>query len=79
MILSDAGSIPKPVIVKGGILFSMFCLFAELSGLRDKSWRMWLSFPKIIHIGICIITTMAYFKFIQKPLDVYIEGNNDKK
>lgn len=54
-------------------------MFAELTGLREKSWCIWLSFPKKVHIGICIFTTFTYLKLIQKPFDMAIKADNGKK
>jgi len=73
------GTISTAMAIKGSILLTMFFMFAELSGLREKSWNIWLSFPQKVHIGICILTTFTYFKFIQKPFDVAIEASNGKK
>ena len=65
------------IILNGFVLPTIF-LFLELSGYREILWKLWKSFPALVHIGLCIISFFWILFLAPKALLPAIRKDYDK-
>lgn len=66
------------LVVYLGILLASLALPFELSGGRDKAWRLWSSFPTNVHKLLCLILLFWTGFLVKKALLTTIKKNYEK-
>lgn len=61
-----------------GILLASLALPFELTGGRDKVWKLWSSFPTNVHKLLCLLLLFWTGFLVKKALLVTIKKNYEK-